>query len=83
MLSNGDASDIKTADFFSASRSNHDLKDMLKSARDPKNDGQDLQMSQTELFNFTERIGKGNELRLLQKKPSTAAELLAVPVRLS
>ena len=50
MLSGGDASEIKTADFFSASRSNHDLKDMLKSTNDGKNDdGPDLQMSQTEM----------------------------------
>lgn len=35
MLSGGDASENKTADFFSASRSNNDLKDMLRSDRDP------------------------------------------------
>ena len=64
MLSGGDASDIKTADFFSASRSNNDLKDMLRSARDAKTDKQELQTSQTEMYNFTERTGKGNELRL-------------------
>ena len=75
MLSGGDASDNKTADFFSASRSNHDLKDMLRSARETaKNERQELQNSQTELYNFTERTGKGNELRLVQKKPSGAAE---------
>ena len=84
MLSGGDNSDIKTADFFSASRSSHDLKDMLKSAREGKTGGEEqLQTSQTELYNFTERLGKGNELRLTQKKLSSAADQLTVPVRQS
>ena len=81
MLSGGDAADIKTADFFSASRSNNDLKDMLRSARDAKTERQELQTSHTEI-NFTERTGKGNELRL-QKKNSATAEKLIVPVRQS
>ena len=55
---------------------------LLRSAREGKNDGQELQMTQTELYNFTERLGKGNELRLTQKKLHSTADL-SVPVRQS
>ena len=72
MLSGGDASDIKTADFFSASRSNTDLKDMLNP-------------NKVNMYSFTERVGRGNELRLTQKKNqlSSTEESLTVPVRKS
>lgn len=62
MLSGGDGSDIKTTDFFSATRSNNGgFKAMLNSAHE-KNEKQDTQVLCTdeEMFNFAERPSQGN-----------------------
>ena len=60
LLTAGD--EIKNVDFFSATRSNNDLKDMLESqgggAEKPHF------TEQHELYKFAERQGKGNELRI-------------------
>lgn len=70
MLSGGDVSDLKTADLFGTSRSNNDLKDMLRSARDANITVQKLQIttnnSSEEMKNFTERHSGGDELLLTQ-----------------
>ena len=61
LLTAGD--ECRTVDFFSATRSNNDLKDMLQTERT------DEKLSTNEeLYNFNERQGKGNELRLSHKK---------------
>ena len=90
LLSGGDeVGGEKAVEFFSASRSNNDLKDMLAN----ENMAVDEQYLRTndELYNFAERQGKGNELRLQQKKPETSTRVtsmnssntdnLSVPVR--
>ena len=51
-------------EFFSAGGTNDDLKKLLLSARDEDRQALQISHANDEIINFTERGGKGNELRL-------------------
>ena len=73
-------------EFFSAGGTNDDLKKLLLSARDEDKQALEKPRTDVETINFTERGGKGNELRLTKKSLQSTSSVsvsdsLTMPVR--